>query len=202
MEQNNRHPLDAITNSSSLSMLEALIPFVDYPLKLPLALLIKFNEIRLIINAFRSLDYLTQIGLHNPSREPMDILGSLTGMSPEMLKMLFSFAENMNSSLSPDMLSGLTGGGANDFSSLFQNLSSNMVQNTNNTPNDPDPAGKPPFSPKPEATFYDSSGEDFDRNIQSILAEYDLMQAAEFNQSQPETLQTESYINDKEDISS
>lgn len=202
MEQNNRHPLDVITNSSSLSMLEALIPFVDYPLKLPLALLIKFNEIRLIIDAFRSLDYLTKIGLHNPSREPMDILGSLTGMSPEMLKMLFSFAENMNSSLSPDMLSGLTGGGSNDFSSLFQTLSSNMVQN--NAPNPTDSARKTSISQNPasEDTFYNSSGEDFDRNIQSILAEYDLMQAAEFNQSQPENLQTESHINDKEDISS
>ena len=49
MEQTKRHPLECITNQSGLSMLECLIPFVDYPLKLPLALFIKFNEIRMIM---------------------------------------------------------------------------------------------------------------------------------------------------------
>ena len=67
MEQNPRHPLNSITNNNNMSMLEALIPFVDYPMKLPLALLIKANEIRLIIHAFHSLDYLSKIGLHNSS---------------------------------------------------------------------------------------------------------------------------------------
>ena len=61
-------------------MLEALIPFVDYPMKLPLALLIKANEIRLIIHAFHSLDYLSKIGLHNSSKDPIDMISSFTGI--------------------------------------------------------------------------------------------------------------------------
>ncbi|MCM1159420.1 MAG: hypothetical protein NC300_11970 [Bacteroidales bacterium] len=109
MDISNRHPLDVITKNNSLSMLEALIPFVDYPLKLPLALLIKFNEIRLIMEAFGSLNRLTSLGLHHPAKDPMDMLCSFAGISPEMLKMLMSMTEGMNGSFSPDILSQLNG---------------------------------------------------------------------------------------------
>lgn len=184
MEANNRHPLESITNNNSLSMLEALIPFVEYPLKLPLALLIKFNEIRLIINAFRSLDNITRLGLHNISQDPMDMLCSLTGISPEMLKMLFSMMENMDGTLSPDMLSGLAGkspAGFPNIANLFQSVSSSSDNGIHNTD----------FSPhtdnhmKQKVSDYQES-EDFDRNIQNILAEYDLMQAEELNREHPE----------------
>ena len=109
MELNNHHPLGAITNRGNLSMLEALIPFVEYPLKLPLALFIKFTEIRMIIGAFQSLDNLSRLGLHNISNSPMDMLCSLTGIPADTLNMLFSMMENSGSSLSPDFLSGLMG---------------------------------------------------------------------------------------------
>ncbi len=109
MELNNHHPLGAITNRGNLSMLEALIPFVEYPLKLPLALFIKFTEIRMIISAFQSLDNLSRLGLHNISNNPMDMLCSLTGIPADTLNMLFSMMENSGSSLSPDFLSGLMG---------------------------------------------------------------------------------------------
>lgn len=181
MEQNNRHPLEAITNSNSLSMLESLIPFVEYPLKLPLALLIKFNEIRLIINAFRSLDNLTRLGLHSISRDPMDMLFSLTGIPPEMLKMLFSMMENSNDPLSPDILSGLTGNTSPDMSniaSLFQSFSSNTEKNNiNSSPHTDNHAN----TNMPAA--YEN--EDFDRNIQNILAEYDLAQAEKLDREYP-----------------
>lgn len=182
MEQNNRHPLEAITNSNSLSMLESLIPFVEYPLKLPLALLIKFNEIRLIINAFRSLDNLTRLGLHNISKDPMDMLFSLTGIPPEMLKMLFSMMENSNDFPSPDILSGLTGKSSPDISniaSLFQSFSSNTENGTNNM------SAVPHTEHHTNEKMPDNNESgDFDRNIQNILAEYDLMQAEELSREQ------------------
>lgn len=181
MEQNNRHPLEAITNSNSLSMLESLIPFVEYPLKLPLALLIKFNEIRLIINAFRSLDNLTRLGLHSISRDPMDMLFSLTGIPPEMLKMLFTMMENSNDSLSPDILSGLTGNASPDISniaSLFQSFSSNTEKNNINSAIHTDSHAN---TNMPDAY----GNEDFEQNIQNILAEYDLTQAEELSKEHP-----------------
>lgn len=183
MEQNNRHPLESITNNNSLSMLEALIPFVEYPLKLPLALLIKFNEIRLIINAFRSLDNLTRLGLHNISQDPMDMLCCLTGISPEMLRMLFSMMENVNDPMSPDILSGLTGKSSNDFSNianLFQTFSSGSDTGIHNME----------FSPHTDDYMEQKipdphKSEDFDQNIRNILTEYDLAQAEELSREQP-----------------
>lgn len=181
MEQFPRHPLNAITNNNPMSMLEALIPFVDYPMKLPLALLIKANEIMLILRAFQSLDYLSRIGLHNPSKDPMDMLGSLTGMSPEMLKMMMSVLNNSDAAGNADLLSSLMGGGQPppDVSSLFSNLQA-----------DPPPNTAPAFAnaapPAPEPSTYRTPPDEtasFDDRIQQILSEYDMMQAAELDQT-------------------
>ena len=181
MEQFPRHPLNAITNNNPMSMLEALIPFVDYPMKLPLALLIKANEIMLILRAFQSLDYLSRIGLHNPSKDPMDMLGSLTGMSPEMLKMMMSVLNNSDTAGNADLLSSLMGGGQPppDVSSLFSNMQA-----------DPPRSAAPPFAndtpSSPESSTYNTPPDEttsFDDRIQQILSEYDMMQAAELNQA-------------------
>ncbi len=181
MEQFPRHPLNAITNNNPMSMLEALIPFVDYPMKLPLALLIKANEIMLILRAFQSLDYLSRIGLHNPSKDPMDMLGSLTGMSPEMLKMMMSVLNNSDTAGNADLLSSLMGGGQPppDVSSLFSNMQA-----------DPPQSAAPPFAndtpSSPESSTYSTTPDEttsFDDRIQQILSEYDMMQAAELNQA-------------------
>lgn len=181
MEQFPRHPLNAITNNNPMSMLEALIPFVDYPMKLPLALLIKVNEIMLILKAFQSLDYLSRIGLHNPSKDPMDMLGSLTGMSPEMLKMMMSVLNNSDITGNTDLLSSLMNGSQPppDVSSLFSNLQ------TDSSPNPPDTSANaaPPF---PESDTHSTPPEEtvsFDDRIQQILSEYDMMQAAELDRT-------------------
>lgn len=97
MEPTNRHPLECITSQSGLSMLECLIPFVDYPLKLPLALFIKFNEIRMIMNAFHSFDSLSSFGLNMSSNSPTDMLCALTGISPEILNTIMSMNSSMGS---------------------------------------------------------------------------------------------------------
>ena len=96
MDFHSSHPLDNITRNNPYSMLEALIPFVDYPMKLPLALLVKYYEVRLILNAFQSIDSLSKYGLHNTSNDPMEMLGNVMGISPEMLKTLMSLMENQS----------------------------------------------------------------------------------------------------------
>lgn len=178
MERNPRHPLDVITNNNNLSMLEALIPFVDYPMKLPLALLIKANEILLIIRAFQSLDYLSQIGLHNPSKDPMDMLGSLTGMSPDLLKSMMYFAENMGNGVSPDILSSFMGkNGPPDWNTLFPNMPSPSVKEFSSSSSGNTSPGK-------EASLYESGNNTFDTHLQQILSEYDMMQAAQLKEEQ------------------
>lgn len=206
MELNNRHPLESVTNSKSLSMLESLIPFVDYPLKLPLALFIKFSEIKLIINAFRSSENLSRLGLHNSSNSSTDILCALTGMSPEMLKMLFSLTENLGDSVSPDILSGLSGNNSMDFSKIMEMFNQS-----------PPPPEKPPehhespghthssdlrHSSDSSSPLYDDNGNDFNLHIQNILSEYDMMEAARYDNEQYEGFNEsigDSYYNNKGD---
>lgn len=158
MNFQNPHPLNAIEGYENFSMLEVLIPFVDPSLKLPLALFIKFNEIRLIIKCFRSLDNLNRLGLHNPSSDPLDIICALTGSSPDLLKAAFSMMDQ-NSNLNPmmDMFPDFSKGFATSENPFEQPTHySNTFGDTQNNP------------------FND----DFEQNIQNLLAEYDLAQAA------------------------
>lgn len=194
MDFKNRHPLNAIDGYESLSMLEALIPFVEYQLKLPLALFIKFNEVRLIIKCFQSPNNLTRLGLHYANSDPWDMICSLTGMPPELVKMMMSmmdggensmfsdifntFSNNKASYASNECHSNCGDGNTNTFGSGFStdNISNimNMMQtmqadfsNTVATPSTTDMS----------QDCTSQSSDNFEDNIQRLLAEYDLQQA-------------------------
>ncbi|MBQ4057991.1 MAG: hypothetical protein IJD40_03545 [Lachnospiraceae bacterium] len=184
MDFKNRHPLNAIDGYENLSMLEVLIPFVEPSLKLPLALFIKFSEIRLIIQCFRSIDNLTRLGLHNVTSDPMDMICALTGMSPDLLKTIFSMMDGNNNMFS-DLFNNTDNscGSSNNYDcssnnlsnmmNLFQNMqsqtSANTSENTNHNNN------------SPTHQFSSDCTNDFEQNIQNILAQYDLEQAANYN---------------------
>lgn len=184
MDFKNRHPLNAIEGYENLSMLEVLIPFVEPSLKLPLALFIKFSEIRLIIKCFHSIDNLTRLGLHNASNDPLDMICALTGMSPDLLKTMFSVMDG-NSNMFSDLVNnaGNSCGSANNFDfsgnnlsnmmNIFQNMQSGTSANTSENSDYNNKSYK--------QTFYDASTNDFEQNIQNLLAEYDLAQAADYN---------------------
>ncbi len=165
MESPNRHPLESITKRSDLSMLELLIPFVDYPLKLPLALFIKLNEIMLIANAFRSADTIERMGLHSESRDPMQIIGSLTGISPEMLQLFYSYANTaMDSAFFPD-------------SSAYKEQTD--TANTDTTDENGFPSDSNLTSDS-DISDFPPENTNFETNIQKILADYDMQQAQQF----------------------
>lgn len=167
MDYNKQHPLSQITGSSSLSMLEMLIPYVDYPFKLPLALFIKFNEIRIIINALRNIDMIEQFSLHNTNSSPIDMLASFTGMSPDMLQMLMSMTENGFSGMNPDFSFGTQNpfqafgmGGFSPFPDQTQSSSSSPSSESASSS-----ADESPFPP-PDITG-------FDDRINQLFSEYD-----------------------------
>lgn len=188
-------------------MLESLIPFVDYPLKLPLALFIKFNEIKIIINAFHSTSNLVQLGLHNSSASSTDILSAVTGVPPEMLQMLFSLNELSGDSFNPDILSGLNGKNSIDFgtiANMFNKFSSppaSSTQHENTQKYPPFSESQPPF--EQASDFSDNSTDNFDYQLQSILSEYDMMEAAQYDEENPEAFNEssdDSYYNNKGDV--
>ncbi|MDO5156835.1 MAG: hypothetical protein Q4D51_12815 [Eubacteriales bacterium] len=129
MPYNHQHPFQQISGYNSFSMLESLIPFVDYSLKLPLALFIKFNEIKLIIQTFQNQDLLCQIGLHNESSKPTDMLYALTGIPPEVFDLLQNMSEKGNNVNPADLFSGLTNFSTNPIPNGFDQVSS-MFSNT------------------------------------------------------------------------
>lgn len=105
------HPLDQLIHDDSLFFLEAMIPFVDYSYKKPLILLIKYQEIRALMQCFDHPDYVASCGFdcHPESSEEMmecmcrflpgDFAGNIKNMQ-QMLKMM-QVMQAMNDSGSP-----------------------------------------------------------------------------------------------------
>ncbi|MGN0439072.1 MAG: hypothetical protein ACI4F4_11150 [Lachnospiraceae bacterium] len=162
-------------------MLECLIPFVDYPLKLPLALFIKFNEIRLIMEAFQSLDAITALGLHNSTNSPTDMLCALTGMNKDMLNLIMTMTSQDLSKTQSDLFSTFAGMGQD-----FTKTNASPFENTGNN----------------------HQTNDFNNNIANIFSQYDMEQAALYEQEtrmddtlqQMETIQKERNNNDISDM--
>lgn len=85
-----QHPLDKIYPNNSLLLLEAMIPYVDQSLKLPLAMLIKLQELRILMQV-----------LSSPSRVEACGLNRGNGNMDELLNVLcrtmgFNFTDQMN----------------------------------------------------------------------------------------------------------
>lgn len=190
MEFHSNHPLENITRNNPYSILEALIPFVDYPMKLPLALLVKYQEVRLILNAFQSTDTLSKYGLHNSSTDPMDMMANIMGVSPEMLKTLMSIMETQKSNYNS---SSETMNSANNYKSSTDYA--NHIADTNNLSRDDSFSNTNTTTNYSNATDYNNQSsshsdilnqDPLDENIKNIFAEYDLLQAAEYNEKNRE----------------
>lgn len=179
MDSYNRHPLDCITRTGSLSMLECLIPFVEYPLKLPLALLIKYNEIQLILKAFQSIDNLSRFGLHSDSATPTDMLCAITGIPPNVLNLILSMQQSKdsssndllrslfsNSGIDPNILSAFTG------QKTSPDIHGTTFEDSLNTIRNQD-----------SLHTKDTHSDSFDYKLSQILAEYDMQEAEHFASS-------------------
>ncbi len=203
MEPTNRHPLEAITGKSGLSMLELMIPFVDYSLKLPLALFIKFYEIRMILTALRNVESAKKLGLHHPTENPMELVCALTGISPELLHMLQALSESPSLQPDSDLLSGMTQMSGLNMADLLKAMQAGSTETVWHA-GSMNPAGQTQdANPYEHTTGMDPSGDaqdmsnhtdsmdytgpsgfptsssndDFETNIKKILAAYDLEQA-------------------------
>lgn len=154
MNQHFRHPLDTIYNDNSLLLLEAMIPYVDSSLKLPLALLIKVQELQI----------LTRV-LQNPARTDACGLNKASGDSEQMMTMLCQAM------------------GLDLHGQLKQAQSMMNMMNTMNTMNAvSDPAAKASFkhtdvtasTPEPVSEGSDFARDDMVDAIRQILAEQEV----------------------------
>ncbi len=194
MDFKNRHPLNAIDGYENLSFLEALIPFVDYSLKLPLALFLKYSETRLIIKCFRSNQNLIRLGLHHPCNDPSEMISAFCGISPDLLKIFFSMMDKDNNSMFNDFFkpSSNTESASHTDDTTFgfspENISKamHMFQSLQSD-----------FEKDKHSAFYNSNesstneSDDFEHNIQQLLAEYDSTQ----NNATTDTTDHDNHIN-------
>lgn len=79
-----QHPLDTIYSNNSLLLLEAMIPYLDSSLQLPIALLIKFQEMRTLMQFFHNPSLLERYGFNRKAcgnEELMSMLCQTMGLN-------------------------------------------------------------------------------------------------------------------------
>ncbi|MBR1567409.1 MAG: hypothetical protein IJ648_00475 [Lachnospiraceae bacterium] len=99
-----RHLLDNLYPDNHLLLLEAMIPYIEPSMQLPLALYIKFQEVQFILAAFRNPDRLYSCGFYPGNISNEDLLQTLSRSMGFDLNMY----KNSSSSGSPEQASDQT----------------------------------------------------------------------------------------------
>lgn len=172
------HPLDRLIGNRTLSFLEAMVPFVDYPFKKPLVMFIKYQELMCI---FRSLDNRSLVdecgfNCHPKSTEDMitDMCKFLPGNyagSIKQMRQMMQMMETMNMAGGGNPFGNSFGNGENngapDMSKVFQmmqsmNAASKEHQPSHETPSygwEPPPHDEPPYEREKPPHGWESSYE-------------------------------------------
>lgn len=111
MKQSLQHPLDNLYPNNSLFLLEAMIPYLDPSFQLPIALLIKLQELRTLVQFFRNPSRMESFGFNRSScgnEELMSALCQTMGINlPEQMSNMQNMQNMMNLAgslnLSPQM---------------------------------------------------------------------------------------------------
>lgn len=119
---NFRHPLDNLIRDDRLFIMEAIIPFVDDNMKAPLAMYIKFMELKAILEALKDPGYVNSCGLHKDINNQDDIFSSLANCGLmggkdqlENMKKAMNMMNMMNKmKQGGDSESGVSGSGSAD----------------------------------------------------------------------------------------
>ena len=89
MKQSLQHPLDNIYPNNSLFLLEAMIPYLDASFQLPIALLIKVHEFRMLVEFFHNPTQMESCGFNRSqcgNEELLSMLCQTMGMNlPEQM---------------------------------------------------------------------------------------------------------------------
>ena len=76
------HPLDRLINDNSFALLEALVPFVDYPYKRLLVLYIKYKEALALMNCFNDRSFIARQGFDCHPKSTEDFVSDLCNILP------------------------------------------------------------------------------------------------------------------------
>lgn len=97
------HPLDKLIADDSIFLLEALVPFIEYPYKKMLVLFIKYRELTSIMNSLSDRDYISSCGFDCHPKSTEEMLASMCNILPgdisstmKQMKQMMSMMEVMN----------------------------------------------------------------------------------------------------------
>jgi hypothetical protein len=137
------HPLDNLIGDNKLFLMEAILPYLDHNMKVPLAMYIKISELRTIMSALRDKDFVKSKGLHKDIHNQEDILSSLAACG------LSGFSEKMNEIKSAmtlmNSMEAFKGAEGGMFSGSGADTSANSGTNSNIAP-DIDSGSSPPVN--------------------------------------------------------
>lgn len=166
------HPLDKLINNDSLFLMEALVPFVDSSLRMPLAVYIKVTELQLLIKALQNNTYVNNCGFCRDFHNEKDILSALSecgyGDIAGQMSQMKSAMEMMN------VMNAMYSTEASEPSGMSDNATDNFTNGSVNNPfYDSQPAmGGTGTINNDSPPLQNDAGTMFD-NIMSILDEYD-----------------------------
>ena len=134
------HPLDKLISDESVFLLEALVPFIEFPYKKMLVLFIKYREIMSIMKSLNDRDYISSCGFDCHPKNTEEMLAGMCDFLPEnisasmkQMKQMMSMMEVMNQFQGKDSNGS---GKDNPFGFPFDVFNNNSYTNHQNEHND------------------------------------------------------------------
>ena len=91
------HPLDKLISDDRLFLLEAILPFVDGPMRMPLIIYLKMMELQQIIRVINNQSYVRQCDFNRDFHNQNDILASLAQCGfPDIADQMKNMQQAMN----------------------------------------------------------------------------------------------------------
>lgn len=114
------HPLDKLISDDRLFLLEAILPFVDGPMRMPLIIYLKMMELQQIMRVINNQSYVRQCDFNRDFHNQNDILASLAQCGfPDIADQMKNMQQAMNMMQVMNDMSR-TDSAFSDFQSIFQ----------------------------------------------------------------------------------
>lgn len=91
------HPLDKLISDDRLFLLEAILPFIDGPMRMPLVIYLKTMELQQIMRVINNQSYVRQCDFNRDFHNQNDILASLAQCGfPDIADQMKNMQQAMN----------------------------------------------------------------------------------------------------------
>lgn len=91
------HPLDKLISDDRLFLLEAILPFVEGPMRMPLVIYLKMMELQQIMRVINNQSYIRQCDFNRDLHNQNDILASLAQCGfPDIADQMKNMQQAMN----------------------------------------------------------------------------------------------------------